>query len=285
MTKKSKIISSKMDIYFIMLASLTYVILFITKFVNIGDDTTFVIMLDLLYVFVVVSYFSSIIVSIISCFVFVFGYGSYILYLAIFAQKTINPISCFWIIAVPVFCIVTSFYRNYLLEVQDKITTLNDSVELLSGFDEDTNLLNERMFYYQLKRYMAMANRGYINVSVMVVKLKYYNDIKKLVGKQSMADIMNGIGTIITEVTRLEDIQFVVDDSGIFSLIVICDFDGATIIKNRIKEKVKKMQLVGRLKIYNLDLDIKIGIAQSSKDIASEIELKKLADNNMEYDV
>ena len=285
MTRKSKIISAKMDIYFIMLASMTYIILFITKFVNIGSDTTFVIMLDLLYIFVVVSYFSSIIISVISCFVFVFGYGSYILYLAIFAQQTINPISFFWIIAIPVFCIVTSFYRNYLLEVQEKITSLNDSVELLSGFDEDTNLLNERMFYYQLKRYMAMSNRGYINVSVMVVKLKYYNDIKKLVGKQSMSNIMNGIGTIITEVTRLEDIQFVVDENGIFSLIVICDLDGATIIKNRIKEKVKKMELVGRLKIYNLDLEMKIGIAQCNKDVESEIELKKLADDNMEYDV
>lgn len=285
MTKKSKIISSKMDIYFVLLASVTYVLLFITKFVDIGSDTTFVIMLDLLYVFVVLSYFSSIIVSIISCFVFVFGYGSYILYIAIFAQQTVNPISCFWIIATPTFCIITSFYRNYMLEVQEKITLLNDSVELFSGFDENTNLLNERMFYYQLKRYMAMADRGYIDVSVMVVKLKYYNDIAKIVGMQSMTNIMSGIGSIISDVTRLEDIQFIVDESGTFSLIVICDMDGATIIKNRMKEKVKNMDLIGQLKIYNLALELKIGLAQCSKEITSEIELKKLADKNMEYDV
>jgi GGDEF domain-containing protein len=285
LTKKSKIMSAKIDIYFVLLASATFALLFVTKFVDIGSDTTFVVMLDLLYIFVVVSYFSSMIVSIIACFVFVFGYGSYILYLAVFAQKTVNPISCFWIIVIPVFCIITSFYRNYLLEIQEKITTLNDSVELLSGFDEDTNLLNERMFYYQLKRYMAMANRGYINVCVMVVKLKYYNDIKKLVGKQSMANIMSGIGSIIGDATRLEDTQFVVDENGIFSLIVICDMNGAEIIKSRVKEKVKKMELIGRLKIYNLDLELKIGIAQCSKDISSEIELKKLADKTMEYDV
>ena len=242
-------------------------------------------MIDLLFIFVVVSYFSSIIMSVVACFVFVFGYGSYLLYLTIFARQAVDPISCFWIVVIPVFCIVTSFYRNYLLEIQEKISTLNDSVELLSGFDENTNLLNERMFYYQLKLYMSMAKRGYINVCVIVVKLKYYHDIENLVGKQSMADIMSSIGDIVTDTTRIEDIQFLFDEKGVFTLIAITDLAGAEIIKGRMKEKVKNMELFGRLKVYNLDLELKVGIAQCSDEITNEIELKNLADKNLEYDV
>lgn len=275
----------KIDLYFILLLAFIYVFLNIVVFVGNTSDLPFIIMLNILFVLTVISYFTSIVFCLISCIVFIFVYGSYILYSALILQKTATTMSYLWIAIIPLCCILVAFFRTYISEVEQEIVKFNIASETIVGFDESTNLLNERMFYYELKRYIAMASRGYIKVSLMLIKLKYFDSIVRLIGTNAMSELMRDIGIKIGEFTRIEDIQFFVDEKGVFSLILISDAAGAAIVRDRLKNGVKEIEMQEKMKLFSLYLELKIGIAEYNDELKSAQEFRELAEKNMEFDV
>lgn len=275
----------KIDLYFILLLAFVYMFVNIIIFVGNTGDLSFIVMLNILFVLTVISYFTSIVFCLISCIVFIFSYGSYILYSALFLQQTASTMSYLWIAIIPLCCILVAFFRNYITEVQQELVKFNIASETIVGFDESTNLLNERMFYYELKRFMAMASRGYIKVSIMLIHLKYFDSILRLIGTNAMTDIMRDIGTKIGELTRVEDIQFFVDEKGAYSLILISDAAGAAIVRDRLKDGVKEIEMQEKMKLFSLHLELKIGIAEYNAELISAQEFRELAEKNMEFDV
>lgn len=277
--------AQKLDLFFLFMLAVAYIFSYIVRYVPGDSDTFFIVMLNIFFLLIVICYFSNVVTSLISCLIFVFGYGSYILYEAIIAQKSVQTASYIWLAVIPVGCIVTAFYRTYLADVQERITKLDSTVGTLSGFDENTGMLNERMFYHELGRYMAMALRGYIKMTLVLVKIKYYDDILRIVGTEGIGDIFKAVGDAIGKFTRVEDAQYFVDEKGVFSIIAITDKAGAEIIKERLKDNMKDIELEQRLYRYDLSMELKIGIAEFTPEVKSAPEFRQLALKNMEYDV
>lgn len=277
--------TQKIDLYFILLMSFVYIFLNVVIFVGDTTDLSFIILLNVLFVLTVLSYFTSIVFCLISCILFIFSYGSYILYSALILQKTASTMSYLWIVIIPLCCILVAFFRTNISEVEQELVKFNIASETLVGFDESTNLLNERMFYYELKRYMAMASRDYIKVTLVLIKLKYFDSIVRLIGEKAMTALMRDIGAKIGEFTRVEDIQFFVDEKGVYSLILISDEAGAAIVRDRLKNGVKEIEMQEKVKLFSLHLELKIGIAQYNSEITSVQEFRDFAEKNMEFDV
>lgn len=285
MAKNIKNAAQKIDLFFMLLLFFSYVFVYVVRFLGGESDLEFIIMLNIMFLLIVVSYYSNVIASIICCFLFVIGYGSYILYEAVVARVTASTSSYLWIAIIPISCIIVAFFRTYLGEVQEKIAEQSQIEDTLVGFDESTNMLNERMFQYELGRYMSMAARGYIKVTLMFVKVNYFDDIRRLVGKNGLNDLFKAVGESISELTRAEDAGYIVDEKGLFSVILISDAAGAAIVKDRLKSKMKSIDLQERMKTFNLSLDLKIGIAEYNPGIRTSIDFRQMALKDMEFDV
>lgn len=285
MFRNMKNAAVKLDIFFMLMLAFTYFFAYFTRFIPDQNDTDFIIMLNIFYLCLLICYFSNTVISLIACFVFVVGYGSYILYESVIVQKAVSFSAYVWIALIPLGCVAVAFFRTYLYDVQERVTKLDSSVESLAGFHEGTDLLNERMFYYGLKRYMAMARRGYIEVTLILVRVKFYNDIIKIIGREGIGELFKLVGSFIDETTRTEDDQYFVDEKGIFSIIAITDLSGAGIIKQRLKEKIKTVELEQKLKSYDMSLDLQIGMAQYTPEMQSAPEFRRAAEENLEFDV
>lgn len=287
MNRFMKNAATKIDLYFIIALAFCYAFINIMWFMKDAgvNDLMFIILLNVMFALVIISYFSSVMFCLCTCFVFILGYGSYVLYVSLFMKQSVGTMAYVWLVLIPVSCIIAVFYRTYIVEVQEQIMRLNIAAETTLGFDENTKLLNERMFYHDLNRFMSMAKRGHMSVCVMLIKLSYYRDILKLIGEDAMQELLKDLGERIGELTRNEDIQFFMDDKGIYSLILITDYQGAELVRDRIKKTVTETSLQERMKLFSLSLELKIGIAQYSDDIANALAFKNLAEKDMEYDV
>lgn len=285
MGKDTKHAVKKIDLYFILLMALTYVLGYFICFGASGDTVTFIVMLNILYLLVIISYFTSVMASLISCLLFVFGYGSYILYQVVIARQTVANAAYFWIVLIPLACIAVAFYRTYLLDIQERILAFNRKQELFIGFDETTNHLNERMFHYEMARFMSMAKRGYIKLTLLVIRLKYYDDILKIIGRAGVEELFRDIGASIDDATRAEDIPYFVDGKGEFTLVTITDAKGGAIVKERVRNSIGTVHLQDKLKTYNLAVEVQIGIAEYTPEIRNALEFQKLAEKDMEFDV
>lgn len=277
--------AAAVDIAFVAILTLFYLLVNAIRFAGVTENLQFIIMVNVLFALVVISYFAGVLTSLILCMIFVFGYGSYILYTSLFLQTNVSLMDCLWIVFIPVVCVLVCFFRTYVYDLQSNVEKYNIAAETTLGFDETTNLLNERMFHYELRRYMAMAGRGYIKVSLMMIRLNYYDDILRLIGRKGMDGLLRDIGERVGEMTRTEDVQFFVDERGVFSLILISDSNGASIVRDRIKDKIKNIEMQEKMKIYKLNLELKIGITEYSESVRDSIEFRQLAEKNMEFDV
>ncbi len=285
MSNPLKKASLKLDLYFLLLVAFVYAFCTVIWFIWASDNLMFVIMLNVMFLFVVTSYFTSMMFCLSACVFFVFSYGSYILYLSLSKQYPVNVMSYFWILAIPLICIVVSFFRKYMAEVQAQIHAINEKLETTVGFHENTNLLNERMFHKILNNYIAMASRKNIELCVMLIKLNYFDDIAKIIGAKAMDDLLKTIADSIDGLSRSEDLAFFLDEEGVFSLIMISNLEGADRVKKSIKASVKDIDVQEKVKSFSLKLELKIGIAEYTADINDSIELRNAAKTNMEYDV
>lgn len=277
--------AQKIDIYFMLLLFFSYVLFYVVRFVTIGNDLFFIVMLNVMYLALVVSYFSRPIMSIAVCAAFVAGYGGYILYRAILQHAAFSTETYVWMAAVPLCCVALSFYRTYLAQIEEKISEQNQLIETLSGFDENTNLPNERMFQYELGRYMSMASRGYIKVTLMFIRIHSLGEIRRLIGNDKLGGLYRAVGETICEITRSEDAGYFVDEKGLYSLILISDARGAAIVKERIKKNIQVIDLQDQTRPIHLNLDLRIGIAEYNSNIRTSVDFREMALKDMELDV
>lgn len=285
MNKELRNAGKKIDIYFLMILAFSYVFANIIFFWAGAEDVAFVVLLNIMFILAVVAYFSSAIFSLSACLFFVFAYGSYVLYASLYLKLPVDMMDYLWVALIPIHSIIVTFYKRYLSEIQKQVTYLNKLSDTTLGFDEHTNLLNERMFYHDLSRFMSMARRGHIKLCLMNIKLKFYDDIKKLIGEAAMDGLLRDIGEKINQLTRNEDLQFFTDKKGGYSLIMITDLEGANLVRRRIKRDIQETGIKERMKLFSLNLDLMVGIAEYDEGIKNSLEFKERAQKDMEYDV
>lgn len=289
MKKDSKKSIAGIDFFFIALIVLAYVFSYFLHFSSgvpfSADETVrFIVLLNLLFLLVVVSYLTSRVVSLVCGLLYVFAYGSYILYQVVIARQSIPAESYFWLVIIPLACAMVSFYRSYLLDIQERLAALDQKSKQLVGFDGTTGQLNEHMFFYEISSFISMAKRGYIKLTVLAVRLRYRGEIERILGENGMVQLYREIGECINRVTRAEDIPFFTDD-GKFILVSITDKQGGAIVKERVRGEISKLYMKQLLKTYNLTIDLQIGIAEYDETVQSPMDLLQRAYKDMEYDL
>lgn len=243
------------------------------------------IMLCITFFIGIITYLGGVVVGLIASSIVIFVYASYIFYINLIRGIEIEFLSYVWMIAIPIISFTIGKLGNSISTLQQSNITLRNNYKNLVTIDKKTGLGNIRLFYMNLEKEMSKTRRHKSYLTLMLIKLPYYKEIKKILGESKTSKLIKDLSNIIIASTRSEDERYTIEDDTLAIIMANTNFDGAKIVSNRIKEGLADFKL--RLKEENdyIDIDLKIAIVEYKDDFKTSLEFKMATEEELQYDV
>ncbi|MFD7522387.1 diguanylate cyclase domain-containing protein [Paenibacillus chitinolyticus] len=274
------------DIAFLVLLVLCNVCVAFTA----GDPNKYVenlIFLNLAFFFVVVTYFTTVTAGLILNIVFIFGYGTYILYETVTRGETIGVSTYFWLIMTPVLTVVIWLFTTATRQLQAENDDLQKQKARLATLDERTDLKNSIAFRKDANVFAGISTRYNIPLTLLVIKVKYWNEIRPLIGEEQLAEAIIDVSKISQASIRTNDALYLLDkEDATWGLLLFTDRDGVKVVMERIKQGLEEFNTREFAQKYKVDLSLKMGAIQyQAETIQSPIDFIVQAKKQLEYDV
>lgn len=176
-------------------------------------------------------------------------------------------ISFLWIV-IPALCtfgmyLYSKGYR--LLNLDNAI--LKQQIEELVMVDRITGLYNLRSMFMDMQTQISYAERNNTPVSLMIIRLRYPAEMRKVLKREQYEKVLNQMASIIKDSVRLEDRVYSIDNMGGFGLILTCDVEGTKLVEERIREKMADPMYFSKISDkHKIRAEIKIGFLEYSKE-------------------
>lgn len=279
-------ISKEVDIYFLGLILEMFIISLLFIFgSNIEYEYLNFIMFCITFFNIMITYTGGIIVGLILTSVLIFLYAAYIFYLNMTKNIQIDYMLYSWMIFVPITTYTTGKLQRSVHLLQELNTKLQDEYKELVTIHGETGLFNIKAFYMSLEREMSKAKRHKTSLSLMLIQLPYYKEIKKLIGINETNKLIKDISNIIIKSTRTEDERYTIENDTLAIIMPNTDKDGSKIVKERIKVGINELELILKDNKNCVDIDIKIAVLEYKENIKTPIEYKSLVKEELQYDV
>lgn len=217
---------------------------------------------------------------------FTLVYGTAIIYntLLVNSEETGN-IVYIWLVLIPVVGITALLLINKIDE-GIAIISKKEHEKSLVLLDEVTGYRTESALIKELKREIVKAKRHKYKLSIMIVELQYYNELKRLYSSKDINEIYMAIANAISNLARIEDTKFRYKENQFILVLPFTDIQGVEVVKSRFKENLKRIKVSSLGKGEDI-LTFKYKIAVKEYDGISEDPIKLLNDieRELEYDV
>ncbi|NFC48755.1 diguanylate cyclase [Clostridium botulinum] len=243
------------------------------------------IMLGSLFMVTIVAYFRGIVEGFLFSAMIIFFYVTFIIYNNTIHRNPVELITYIWMVAIPLSAFISGKLSENINLIQSINTRLQKEYRDLITIDKTTGLSNLKGFYIDLDREMSKAKRHELNLSLMIVKIQYYDELNAILGEKEMEEILKIISNVITLAIRGEDISYKLNKDTLAILMPSTNLQGAEVVKNRIKESISEKKLKIKQEDKNVNIDIKVGIVEYKNTIKEAFEFKELAEKELEYDV
>lgn len=278
-------LSRSIDLYIVAIIMQVFIIFGFLYF-NLNENTFLdFVMLGIAAFIVLVAYFKGTIWGLLSATIVVFIYASYFLYRSLIQNININMNVYLWVISIPVISFLTGQFGDKVKEIQNENKELKNEMKELVTIDKKTGLSNLKGFYEDLEREISRCKRHKFPMTLMLIKLSYYNELLVYFGERKMREIISEISECIVKSTRIEDIQYMLNDDTFAILLIETDELGGEVVNKRIKDGIKNINLKLDNQEKNINVEVKSGIVEYNENVHDAIELKKLAEKELEYDV
>ncbi|APC79668.1 TPA: GGDEF domain-containing protein [Clostridium botulinum] len=243
------------------------------------------IMLGSLFMVTIVAYFRGIVEGFLFSAMIIFFYVTFIIYNNTIHRNPVELITYIWMVDIPLSAFISGKLSENINLIQSINTRLQKEYRDLITIDKTTGLSNLKGFYIDLDREMSKAKRHELNLSLMIVKIQYYDELNAILGEKKMEEILKIISNVITLAIRGEDISYKLNKDTLAILMPSTNLQGAEVVKNRIKESISEENLKIKQEDKNVNIDIKVGIVEYKNTIKEAFEFKELAEEELEYDV
>ncbi|NFI07033.1 diguanylate cyclase [Clostridium botulinum] len=243
------------------------------------------IMLGSLFMVTIVAYFRGIVEGFLFSAMIIFFYVTFIIYNNTIHRNRVELITYIWMVDIPLSAFISGKLSENINLIQSINTRLQKEYRDLITIDKTTGLSNLKGFYIDLDREMSKAKRHKLNLSLMIVKIQYYDELNAILGEKEMEEILKIISNVITLAIRGEDISYKLNKDTLAILMPSTNLQGAEVVKNRIKESISEKNLKIKQEDKNVNIDIKVGIVEYKNTIKEAFEFKELAEKELEYDV
>lgn len=148
----------------------------------------------------------------------------------------------------PVLILASSFGMELFISLFSRMeginSILNRRIDELTVIDPLTGLENYRSLVQSLARYMALCERNGTDMGLMLVRLRYADELRKVLSARQFNDVRYQIAETIQDTLRLEDRIFSTDEKGSIAIIYFSLPSGVDVIKRRIYEAVAKKDML-----------------------------------------
>lgn len=176
-------------------------------------------------------------------------------------------------------------YGSRQTELENDV--LKEQVEELVMINAMTGLYNLRSLYTDLQRQVAYAERNHMNISLMIVKLRYEQELKNVLSRRNYETMVQKLANIVTDAVRLEDRTYSLDNHGTVGVILTCDQENSEFVKRRIRANVETKDAFAGITDNAIKVEVKMACLQYDKAVygSDMIMFKQKVENELQYDV
>lgn len=161
-----------------------------------------------------------------------------------------------------------TLFVSYFTQIEGINSILNLRLDQLTVMDPLTGLENNRAMVSSLARYMALSERKGTEMGLMMVRLRYAEELKKVLTATQFNELRHNLAITVQDVIRMEDRVFSTDEDG--SLGIIYFSTGASFLKGRILTAIDKKNMLPDLNEQLLTVDLSIVYKQYEKELGKD---------------
>ncbi|MEK3985490.1 GGDEF domain-containing protein [Paenibacillus sp. VTT E-133280] len=246
-----------------------------------------IIILNVAFILAIVTYFTTVTAGLVLNLVFIFTYGFYTMYQTISLGETIGLNTYFWLIMTPLLTVVLWIFTLSNRELQAENQRLEKKTANMAIIDENTDLRNSISFQKDAALFTGISTRYQIPLTLLVVKVKYWNEIRRIIPEDKLAEAIHDVSQLSQASIRTNDALYLLDkDDATWGLLLFTDSDGAKIVIERIKLKLQELNDTEFVKKYKVSLGLKIGAVEyQASTIENPLDFIVQAKKQLEYDV
>ena len=159
---------------------------------------------------------------------------------------------------------------------------LNKRLDELTVMDPLTGLENMRSMVMSLKRYMALSRRNGTEMGLMMVRLRYADEIKKVLTRAQFGDLRHNIAIAVQDTLRLEDRVFSIDENGSLGIIYFSKEAGVTVVKSRVLSAVANKNMLPDLNEQALTVELSAVYKQYDTSYGDDV-MRYISDLEKEF--
>lgn len=245
------------------------------------------IFLNVAFLFVIVTYFTSVTAGLVLNIAFIFGYGSFVLFQTVSRGEAIGPGTYFWLVMTPLFTLVMWLFTSAHRQLQEENEQLGRQKERLATLDESTDLKNSLSFQKDAAVFTGLSVRYGIPLTLLVVKVKYWNEIRRFIPEEQLSETIYDISKLSQASIRTNDTLYMLEkDEATWGLLLFTDQEGAKIVTDRIRQRLYDFNTKEFADKYKVKLILKIGAVEYKADtVATPLDFIEQAKKQLEYDV
>lgn len=280
----NKNLGKEIDLYITLLIGMFFIICITFGYLGLGRTIEGYIMLTVLMIIILISFYLGRTASLIGALGVDFIYCSYKLYLSVTKGEVLENKNIYWIILLPITAILVSKLSQLIIDMQISLNYLEDENKKNVLVDKNTGIKNGRAFINEVPIYMNLHRRHNMSITLLLVRIRHSEKLAKIVGEDLFKDVIRSCSEAVIEKLRYEDAKYLIDNNT-FAFILICNEDGAVIVKNKMKQAVKDIN-IGNEKFYkDLNIEIQIGAFTQNEQVVDGMSFMNLAEKELEYDV
>lgn len=252
-----------------------------------GHQIKHLIFVNATFLIAIITYFTTIITGLILNLVFVFGYGSYTIYIVAGQGEILSLGDYFWLVMTPLITLLVWLLtqsNRLLQEENDRLLSQNSA---LATIDETTKLKNTLSYQHDMNTFMALSERYNIPLTMLVINIKFWDEIKRIMSADKFTNVLMELSDVSQSIVRTNDILYLLsNEPPTWGIVLFTDEEGAEIVMKRLKDRINELNELEYKEKYNASIHLRIGTAQYNKaEPVSPLELVAQAKRKMEYDV
>ena len=217
----------------------------------------------------------------------ILAYSAYKLFVLYAYGVSIEWICYVWII-LPIAAVASMIMfvsGSHRTEAENDI--LKEQVEELVMVNALTGLYNLRSLYNDMKKQTAYTDRNHLPLSLMIVKLRYEPELKKILSRSHYETLIQKLSVLVTDAVRVEDRIYSIDNNGSIAVLLTCDKKGTQFVASRIKAAVSSRESFAGITEEAIKVDVKVATMQYNKEEFGDdvIQFKQRVENELQYDV
>lgn len=251
------------------------------------EQIEFVVMLMATFLSVLLAGFKFNSLSVVAVGFSIVAYSAYKLYFLYAYSESISPLCYIWI-TVPLAAVGAMqlfVYGNRQTELENDV--LREQVDELVMINPLTGLYNLRSLYIDLKKQLAYAERKNMKTSLMIIKLRYEQELRSVLSRRSYEAVIQQLADIVEDAVRVEDRTYSIDNQGTVGVILTCDQEGSEYVKKRIRSRVENDEAFKDITDSAIRVEVKIACLEYNDKAYDDdlIAFKQKVESELQYDV